>query len=92
MISFLFRKVCLKLKANLTHVKYEKNLQTFEALFLFQVAVKIIDMNNIKDDYVRRNLFREARLLRKLAHPNIIKLFETIKVRLRALVLVVIFI
>ena len=44
--------------------------------------MKIIDMNNIKDDYVRRNLFREARLLRKLAHPNIIKLFETIKVRL----------
>lgn len=45
-----------------------------------QVAVKIIDMNNIKDDYVRRNLFREARLLRRLSHPNIIKLFETIKV------------
>ncbi|KAL5248313.1 hypothetical protein ACHWQZ_G017483 [Mnemiopsis leidyi] len=44
-----------------------------------KVAVKIIDMNNIKDDYVRRNLFREARLLRRLSHPNIIKLFETIK-------------
>ena len=50
-------------------------------LYLLQVAVKIIDMNNIKDDYVRRNLFREARLLRRLTHPNIIKLFETIKVR-----------
>ena len=48
--------------------------------FLFQVAIKIIDMNNIKDDYVRRNLFREAKLLRKLSHPNIIKLYETIKV------------
>ena len=52
-----------------------------EVKFIFpQVAVKIIDMNNIKDDYVRRNLFREARLLRRLSHPNIIKLFETIKV------------
>ena len=49
-------------------------------IVLIQVAVKIIDMNNIKDDYVRRNLFREARLLRRLSHPNIIKLYETIKV------------
>ena len=48
-------------------------------LFL-QVAIKIIDTRKIKDEYVRGNLHREARLMTSLRHPNIIRLYETLKV------------
>ncbi|XP_058792944.1 uncharacterized protein LOC131665217 [Phymastichus coffea] len=43
------------------------------------VAVKIIDTNKILQKYVLKNLYREAKLLSKLNHPNIIRLYETIQ-------------
>jgi len=44
------------------------------------VAIKIIDTRKIKDEYVRANLHREARIMASLRHPNIIRLYETLKV------------
>lgn len=41
--------------------------------------MKIIETDKIKEDYVRKNLLREAQLMRRLRHPNIIRLYETMK-------------
>lgn len=46
-----------------------------------QVAIKIIDTRKIKDDYVKRNILREALILKKIHHPNVVKLYETLKQR-----------
>ena len=45
-----------------------------------QVAIKIIDTRKIREEYVRTNLHREARIMASLRHPNIIRLYETLKV------------
>ncbi|XP_070556134.1 hormonally up-regulated neu tumor-associated kinase homolog A-like isoform X2 [Ptychodera flava] len=44
-----------------------------------KVAIKVIDTKKIKEDYVRQNLHREARILAQVRHPNIIRLYETIR-------------
>ncbi|XP_063396452.1 uncharacterized protein LOC134681014 isoform X2 [Mytilus trossulus] len=44
-----------------------------------KVAIKIIDTRKIKEEYVQQNLHREARILGQLRHPNIIRLYETLK-------------
>ena len=44
-----------------------------------QVAIKIIETDKIREEYVRKNLLREAQLMRRLRHPNIIRLYETMK-------------
>ncbi|XP_064624701.1 serine/threonine-protein kinase MARK1-like isoform X2 [Lineus longissimus] len=44
-----------------------------------KVAIKIIDTRKIKEDYTRQNLYREARILAQIRHPNIIRLYETLK-------------
>ena len=55
--------------------------KTFFLYFVQQVAIKIVDTRKIKDEYCRQNLHREARILAQLRHPNIIRLYETLKVR-----------
>ena len=42
------------------------------------VALKVMMKNKIKDDYVSRNYMREAVLLSKLKHPNIVRLVEVL--------------
>ena len=44
-----------------------------------QVAIKIIETDKIREEYVRKNLLQEAQLMRRLRHPNIIRLYETMK-------------
>ncbi|XP_052833474.1 serine/threonine-protein kinase MARK2 isoform X2 [Octopus bimaculoides] len=44
-----------------------------------KVAIKIIDTRKLKEEYMRTNLHREARILGQLRHPNIIRLYETLK-------------
>ncbi|XP_047526137.1 serine/threonine-protein kinase par-1-like [Pieris napi] len=42
-----------------------------------KVAIKVIDLTCIKEDYARRNLHREPRVMAKLRHPCIAALYET---------------
>ena len=49
-------------------------------MWCFQVAVKVMDTKKIKEDYTKMNLHREARIMACIRHPNIIRLYETLKV------------
>ncbi|XP_004924248.1 hormonally up-regulated neu tumor-associated kinase homolog A [Bombyx mori] len=42
-----------------------------------KVAVKVIDLTCIKEEYARRNLHREPRVMARLRHPCIAALYET---------------
>ncbi|XP_052743623.1 MAP/microtubule affinity-regulating kinase 3 [Bicyclus anynana] len=42
-----------------------------------KVAIKVIDLTCIKEEYARRNLHREPRVMAKLRHPCIAALYET---------------
>lgn len=53
--------------------------EAYHELLGLKVAVKIMDLNNIKEDYVVRNLFREATIMSKLKHPCVVSLFETMQ-------------
>ena len=46
-----------------------------------QVALKITVKGEIKDKYMMRNLYREAKILSQLDHPNIVKLIEVLESR-----------
>ena len=43
-----------------------------------QVALKVVTLHKIKDPYVSKNLKREAAIMPKLNHPNIVPLHEVI--------------
>ena len=45
------------------------------------VALKVIDKNNIKDEYVAKNFQKEAQILAQVWHPNIVKLLEVVQSR-----------
>ncbi|XP_057654176.1 serine/threonine-protein kinase MARK2-like [Diorhabda carinulata] len=44
-----------------------------------KVAIKIIDVNHIKEEYVIKNLYREAKIMSKLNHPCIAFLYQTMQ-------------
>ncbi|KAK3744406.1 hypothetical protein RRG08_020990 [Elysia crispata] len=44
-----------------------------------KVAIKIIDTRKLKEEYQKNNVQREARILGQLRHPNIVRLYETLK-------------
>ena len=44
-----------------------------------EVAMKIIKKSSIKDAYVAKNLEREALILSRLNHPNVVRLFEVVQ-------------
>ena len=39
----------------------------------------MINTKTIREDYVKKNMLREAVILMKISHENIIKLYETLK-------------
>ena len=43
-----------------------------------EVALKLVTVSKIKDPYVSRNLKREAAIMAKLDHPNIVTLHEVV--------------
>ena len=50
------------------------------SLFVLQVAVKVINKRLVgKREYTKRNLRREAAMLRRLQHPNIVQLYEVME-------------
>ena len=49
-------------------------------LILFKVAIKIIDTRKLGDDYFRTCAMRESKILAHLQHPNIVKIYDTLKV------------
>ncbi|KAJ8033729.1 Serine/threonine-protein kinase par-1 [Holothuria leucospilota] len=44
-----------------------------------KVAIKIIDRRKLKEEYMQKNLYREAKVMNQLRHPNIVRLYETLK-------------
>ncbi|XP_013071403.2 serine/threonine-protein kinase par-1-like isoform X2 [Biomphalaria glabrata] len=44
-----------------------------------KVAIKIIDTRKLKEEYQKNNVQRESRILGQLRHPNIVRLYETLK-------------
>ena len=45
---------------------------------LFQVALKIIDLDKTHESYLRKNVLRESAILKNLRHDNIVRLYETL--------------
>ena len=54
----------------------ENVLQSLQSLL--QVAIKIIELNEIEEPYRRKNVLRESAILKTLRHPNIVRLYETL--------------
>lgn len=46
-----------------------------------KVAIKIINLNELSNDYEKKHLKREEGILSQLSHPGIIKLFEIIETK-----------
>lgn len=47
--------------------------------YIVQVAIKITDKRKGFNDYLVKNLHREAKLLKGLRHPNIVQVYEVIE-------------
>eukprot|EP00047_Mylnosiga_fluctuans_P014026 m.34765 g.34765 ORF g.34765 m.34765 type:complete len:686 (-) comp5263_c0_seq1:268-2325(-) len=58
---------------------FAKVKEAVHAITGTSVAIKILNKNKIRDDYVRRNLQREGQLMRKLRHRHIISLYEILE-------------
>ena len=55
--------------------KYHRNLYMCR-----QVAVKVIKKKDVnKKEYLRKNMRREAAMLQRLHHPNIVQLYEVLE-------------
>ncbi|XP_041346960.1 LOW QUALITY PROTEIN: hormonally up-regulated neu tumor-associated kinase homolog A-like [Gigantopelta aegis] len=66
--------------ATLGEGSFAKVKESFHVLVGEKVAMKIIDKKKaLQDPYVAKNFKREARLLQKLRHPNIMQLYEVIE-------------
>ncbi|XP_003386170.1 PREDICTED: hormonally up-regulated neu tumor-associated kinase homolog [Amphimedon queenslandica] len=66
--------------ATLGEGSFAKVKEAFHVLVGEKIALKIIDKKKaMKDSYVAKNFKREARLLQKLRHPNIVQLYEVIE-------------
>jgi serine/threonine protein kinase len=62
---------------------YAKVKEAIHTITHQRVALKIIDFDVLKDEYMLRNFEREAAILSKLKHPNIVQLFESFRSKTR---------
>ena len=46
-----------------------------------KVAVKIIDKEQLPDEYALKNVHREATIMKLLDHPHVVQLFEVIETK-----------
>jgi serine/threonine protein kinase len=57
---------------------YSKVHSAYDTEQKIRVALKIVDLST-KESYIKRHYKREAALLLKLQHPNIVKLYEVVE-------------
>ncbi len=69
-------RLCSKNLGKGTFAKVELATHT---IFRKEVALKIIIKSEIKDPYLRKHLYREAEILGRLSHPNVVRLVEICK-------------
>lgn len=58
---------------------YSKVYEAIDKEKNIRVALKIIDLSNAKDNYIKHHYKREATLLCNLKHPSIIKFYECLE-------------
>ena len=51
----------------------------FTSCVLLQVAIKVTDKKKDLNDYLVKNLHREAKLLSRIRHPNIVQAYEVLE-------------
>ena len=62
------------------YVKNNTIVSPYKSSDIHKVAMKVIDKKKaLQDAYVAKNFKREARLLQKVHHPNIVQLYEVIE-------------
>ncbi|CAH1113001.1 unnamed protein product [Psylliodes chrysocephalus] len=71
--NYLFTGITLG-KGNFARVE-----EAVHTILNVRVAIKIMDVNHIKEEYVIKNLYREAKIMAKLNHPCIVSLFQTMQ-------------
>ncbi|CAG9858025.1 unnamed protein product [Phyllotreta striolata] len=71
--NYLFSGVTLG-KGNFARVE-----EAVHTILNVRVAIKIMDINDVKEEYVIKNLYREAKIMAKLNHPCIVNLFQTMQ-------------
>ncbi|XP_071956905.1 hormonally up-regulated neu tumor-associated kinase-like [Antedon mediterranea] len=65
---------------NIGEGSFAKVKEALHCTVVEKVAVKIIDKKHVeKDQYLKKNLHREAKLLQLIRHPNIVKLYEVLE-------------
>ncbi|XP_008211592.1 serine/threonine-protein kinase MARK2-like isoform X2 [Nasonia vitripennis] len=58
---------------------FARVVEAVHSVLKAKVAIKIIDTSRITQEYVIKNLTREAKILSMLNHPSIVRLYETIQ-------------
>ena len=56
-----------------------QNVYFLAVSFYMQVAIKITDKRKDPNDYLVKNLHREAKLLKRIRHPNIVQAYEVME-------------
>lgn len=72
---FISNIIAMNIIVNIT---LATNLYLNYFIFLFQVAIKIIDKTQLNEDNLKK-IFREIQIMSKLNHPHIVRLYQVNK-------------